>query len=341
MSVAHDLSTFIREIPKAELHIHIEGSFEPELIFAIAERNGIELSYSSVESLREAYNFNNLQSFLDIYYEGAGVLLHEQDFYDLTWAYMQQLKAQNCVHVELFFDPQTHTERNVPFQTAIDGIWRALQDAETQYGISSRLIMCFLRHLSEESAFETLEQAMPFKDRIIGVGLDSSELGNPPSKFERVFAKAKEEGFLLVAHAGEEGPADYIHEALDLLHIDRLDHGNRCLDDPELVKRLVKEQIALTVCPVSNRELQVCPDLKDHCVKEMLDLGLLVTVNSDDPAYFRGSLNDNYLETAEALGLSKQDIYQLARNSFTASFLPASEKARLIETLDDFVEGKM
>lgn len=336
-----DLKSFVEGIPKAELHIHIEGSLEPELIFAIAERNGISLSYPTVESLREAYNFNNLQSFLDIYYEGAGVLLHEQDFYDLTWTYMQELHAQNVVHAEIFFDPQTHTDRNVPFSVVIDGIWRALGDAESKLGISTKLIMCFLRHLSEESAFETLEQAMPYKDRIIGVGLDSSEVGNPPSKFQRVFKRAKEEGFLLVAHAGEEGPAEYIHEALNLLQIDRLDHGNRCLEDPELVQRLVDEQIALTVCPISNRELKVVQDLKEHPLKIMLDKNLLVTVNSDDPAYFRGSLNENYLETALAVGLTKQEIYTLARNSFVASFLADEEKSKLIERLDKFCEGKL
>lgn len=336
-----DLKTFVEGIPKAELHIHIEGSLEPELIFAIAERNGITLSYPTVESLREAYKFTNLQSFLDIYYEGAGVLLHEQDFYDLTWTYMQELKAQNVLHAEIFFDPQTHTDRDVPFATVIDGIWRALRDAESQLGISSKLIMCFLRHLDEASAFATLEQAMPYKDRIVGVGLDSSELGNPPSKFERVFKKAADEGFLLVAHAGEEGPAEYIHEALDLLHIHRLDHGNRCLDDPALVDRLVAERIALTVCPISNRELKVVQDLKEHPLQTMLDKQLLVTVNSDDPAYFRGSLNENYLETAEALGMGKQEIYQLARNSFEASFLNADEKAALIAQLDAYCADKL
>ena len=336
-----DLKSFVEGIPKAELHIHIEGSLEPELIFAIAERNGITLSYPTVESLREAYNFTNLQSFLDIYYEGAGVLLHEQDFYDLTWTYMQELHAQNVVHAEIFFDPQTHTDRDVPFSAVIDGIWRALEDAQSKLGISTKLIMCFLRHLSEESAFQTLEQALPYKDRIIGVGLDSSEVGNPPSKFQRVFQRARQEGFLLVAHAGEEGPAEYIHEALNLLHIDRLDHGNRCLDDPELVQRLVDEQIALTVCPISNRELKVVQDLKEHPLKTMLDKNLLVTVNSDDPAYFRGSLNENYIETAEAVGLTKKDIYTLARNSFVASFLTEEEKAKLIERLDKYCDGKI
>lgn len=341
MASVTDLKSFIEGLPKAELHIHIEGSLEPELIFALAQRNGIQLNYSTVEDLRAAYHFDDLQSFLDIYYEGAGVLQTQQDFYDLTWAYLNALKAQNCIHVELFFDPQTHTDRGIPFATVIDGIWKALGDAQSQLGISSRLIMCFLRHLSEESAFKTLAEALPYKDRITGVGLDSSEVGNPPSKFQRVFAEARKEGFLLLAHAGEEGPADYIHEALDLLHIDRLDHGNRCMEDPALVERLVSEQIALTLCPVSNLELQVIKDLRDHPVKQMLDRGLLATIHSDDPAYFRGSLNDNYLRTAEALGLDRRDIYQLARNSFTASFLPQADKDQYIARLDAYCEGQL
>lgn len=336
-----NLKSFIDGLPKAELHIHIEGSLEPELIFSIAKRNGVQLSYPDVESLRKAYNFSNLQSFLDIYYEGAGVLLKEEDFYDLTWTYMQRLHEQNVLHVELFFDPQTHTDRGVAFSVVIEGISRALRNAEEQFGISSRLIMCFLRHLDEESAFETLESALPYKDRIIGVGLDSSEVGHPPSKFERVFAKARQEGFLVVAHAGEEGPAEYIHEALDLLKIDRLDHGNRCLEDEALTQRLVKEQIALTVCPVSNLELKVVEDLKQHPLRDMMQKGLLVTVNSDDPAYFRGSLNENYLRTAEALDLSKEELYLLAHNSFVASFLTEDEKASLIAQLNEYCEGKL
>ncbi|MBK9447964.1 MAG: adenosine deaminase [Bacteroidetes bacterium] len=339
MAEQDTLNSFIQGIPKAELHVHIEGTFEPELMFAIAQRNQVPIRFASVEEVKQAYNFSNLQDFLDIYYEGAKVLLHEQDFYDLTFTYLEKLHAQNVVHAEIFFDPQTHTDRGVSFGTVIDGIWRACRDAESKWGLSTSLIMCFLRHLDEASAFQTLEQALPYRDRIIGVGLDSSELGHPPSKFQRVFARAAEEGLLLVAHAGEEGPAAYIWEALNLLNISRLDHGNRCLDDEKLVDELVRRQMALTVCPLSNLKLCVVKDLKDHSLKTMLDRGLLVTVNSDDPAYFGGGVNDNYAHTAAAIGLSKQDIYELARNSFIGSFLPEDQKQQHLINIDTYYQG--
>jgi len=328
-----NLQEYIKQIPKAELHIHIEGSFEPELMFAIAQRNKIELKYKSVEELKAAYQFSNLQDFLDIYYAGAGVLIHQQDFYDLTWAYLTKIHSQNVVHTEIFFDPQTHTDRGIAFETVINGIDRALQDAKTKLEISSKLIMCFLRHLDEESAFITLEQALPFKDKIIGVGLDSSEMGHPPAKFERVFAKARQHGFITVAHAGEEGPADYIWEALDLLKISRIDHGNSSLKDEKLIERLVSEKMALTVCPLSNLSLKVVKNLKFHPLKEMMNKGLKVTVNSDDPAYFGGYMNENYLQIADALDLTKDHIKTLVINSFEASFLSEEEKETLIAKL--------
>lgn len=334
-----ELEKFIHALPMAELHLHIEGSFEPELMFEIADRNKKEIPFKSVEEIKAAYQFNNLQEFLDIYYQGANVLLHEQDFYDLTYAYLKKVHSENVVHIEVFFDPQTHTDRNVPFEVVIKGITRALTDGEREFGISSELIMSFLRHLSEESAFETLEHSRPFLHHIAGVGLDSSEVGNPPSKFERVFAKARAEGLRVVAHAGEEGPAEYIHEALDLLKIDRIDHGNRCLDDQQLVDRLVEMQMPLTLCPLSNKELQVIGDLKDHPVKAMLNHGLLVTLNSDDPAYFGGYMNENFLQTARAVGLSKEHVAQLAKNSFTASWLPEAEKQRRIDEIDVYARS--
>lgn len=330
------LEQFINGVPKAELHVHIEGTFEPELMFAIAQRNNVAIKFDSVDAIREAYNFSNLQDFLDIYYEGAAVLLHEQDFYDLTWTYLEKLASQNVRHAEIFFDPQTHTDRNVPFATVIDGIWRALKDGESKLGLSSSLIMCFLRHLPEANAFETLKQALPYKDRIIGIGLDSSEMGHPPSKFERVFRAGLDEGFLTVAHAGEEGPSEYIWEALNLLDISRLDHGNRCLDDEKLVDELVKRKMALTVCPLSNLKLCVVKDLKDHPLKKMLEKNLVVTVNSDDPAYFGGQINANFYDTAVAIDLSIQDIYTLAKNSFTASFLPAAKIDAYVAELDAY-----
>ncbi len=332
------LHQFIEGLPKVELHLHIEGTFEPELMFEIARRNGIALKYASVDELRAAYQFNNLQEFLEIYYEGAGVLIEERDFYDLTMAYLKRVHAENVKHVEIFFDPQTHTERGIAFSTVIDGIYRALEDGQRELGISFGLIMSFLRHLREEAAFETLEQGLAYKDRIIGVGLDSSELGNPPSKFQRVFAKAKEEGFLLMAHAGEEGPAEYIWEALDLLHVDRIDHGNRCLDDDELVQRLRQWQMALTLCPLSNEKLQVCPDLRKHPAREMLQKDLLATIHSDDPAYFGGYMNANYTALAEALELSKDEIVKLAQNAVKASFMDAGAKESLLAEIEVYAK---
>lgn len=322
---------YIEGLPKAELHLHIEGSFEPELMFEIAQRNQIEIPFQSVEELKSAYEFNNLQEFLDIYYQGANVLQTEQDFYDMTWAYLKQIYKENVLHTEVFFDPQTHTDRGVDFKTVVSGIHKALEDGQHKLGITYKLIMCFLRHLSEEAAFETLEMALPYKDIIFGVGLDSSELGHPPSKFERVFAKAVEEGFVPVAHAGEEGPAQYVHEALDLLKIARLDHGNRSLDDPELVKVLAEKQIALTVCPLSNLKLCVVKDLKDHPLRKMLQSGLLATINSDDPAYFGGYMNANFNETAKALDLTKNELTTLAINGFKGSFLSKEDKNAYIQ----------
>ncbi len=327
---------FIKQMPKAELHLHIEGSFEPELMFAIAKRNQIPIKYDSVEAVKKAYQFNNLQEFLDIYYEGAGVLQTEQDFYDLTWAYLTRIKQDNVIHTEIFFDPQTHTDRGIPFDTVIKGIHTALEDGKKQLGITYKLIMSFLRHLSEAEAFKTLEQALPYAAWIDGVGLDSSEVGNPPSKFEKVYEIARQAGFKAVAHAGEEGSAEYVREALDLLKIDRLDHGNRSLEDEKLVKRLVDEKMALTVCPLSNLKLQVVKDLRKHPIKTMLQKGLKATVNSDDPAYFGGYMNDNYLAIAEALDLDKDEIYTLARNSFEASFACPDRKNRMIKELDTF-----
>lgn len=316
----------IQSLPKAELHVHIEGTFEPELMFEIAQRNQVDIPYASVDDLKKAYDFHNLQSFLDIYYAGANVLLHEQDFYDLTYAYFQKCKEDNVVHTEIFFDPQTHTDRGVAFETVINGIERACQDAKKNLGISSYLIMCFLRHLSEEAAFETLAQAKPYQDKIIGVGLDSSEVGHPPSKFEGVFSEAKAQGYLIVAHAGEEGPPEYIWEALDLLKVNRIDHGVRSEEDEKLMARLIAEKMPLTVCPLSNLKLCVIDDMQQHNIKRLLDQGVNVMVNSDDPAYFGGYMNDNFYAITDALDLSAENIRQLASNSFQASFLPESEK---------------
>ncbi|MCR9214475.1 MAG: adenosine deaminase [Proteobacteria bacterium] len=331
-----ELSAFIEGMPKAELHMHIEGSLEPELMFDLAARNEIELPFKSVEEVRAAYQFTELQDFLDIYYQGMNVLITEQDFYDLTWAYLTKIHAQNVIHTEIFFDPQGHTDRGIAFKTVIDGISRALKDGEEKLGITSGLIMCFLRHLSEESALETLESALDHKDQIIGVGLDSSELGFPPAGFQRAFEKAKSEGFLLVAHAGEEGPPDYVRDALDLLKIDRLDHGNRALEDDSLVDRLVSEQMALTVCPLSNYKLAGVTDMRQHPIAKMLDLGLKATVNSDDPAYFGGYMNENYLAITDSLGLSKDQILTLARNGFDASFCIQERKQAMQDQLDKY-----
>jgi adenosine deaminase len=324
MSGRHD--ALIDALPKAELHLHIEGSLEPEMLFALAERNNVAIPFASVEEVRQAYQFSNLQDFLDIYYQGMSVLLVEQDFYDLTMAYLERANADTVRHVEIFFDPQGHTERGVSFDTAIGGILRALDDGQARFGITHRLIMCFLRHLDEEAAFATLAEAEPWLDRIEGVGLDSSELGHPPAKFARVFAKARSLGLKLVAHAGEEGPPDYVWEALDVLGIDRIDHGNRALEDDALIERIVADGQTLTVCPLSNLKLCVIHDIGDSPVKRMLDLGIRATVNSDDPAYFGGYVNANFKAIAGALELSRDDIVRLAENSFSGSFLPESEK---------------
>ena len=329
------LPDLLRAMPKTELHMHIEGSLEPELIFALAKRNDVRLRYSSVDELRAAYAFTDLQSFLDIYYAGASVLQQPQDFYDMAWAYFQRAKADNVVHAEIFFDPQTHTARKVSMRTVISGLHRACVDAQAQLGISSSLILCFLRHLSEEEAFDTLEEAWPFKDMFIGVGLDSSERGHPPEKFERVFKRAAQLGFKLVAHAGEEGPPAYIWSALDVLHAQRIDHGVQAIHDAALMSRLAKERVPLTVCPLSNQKLCVFPNLADHNLGEMLAQGLCVMLNSDDPAYFGGYLNENFLQTFAALPLDASHAYQLACNSFEASFVPEAQKQVWRAQLDD------
>ncbi len=325
-----DLKRVIQGIPKAELHLHIEGSFEPELMFEIANRNAIALEYDSVESLKKAYTFSNLQEFLDIYYLGAQVLIHERDFYDLTWAYLCKVHRQNVVHVEVFFDPQTHTDRGIGFDVVINGIYKALEKAKQEFNISYKLIMSYLRHLSEAAAFKTLESSLPFKHWIDGVGLDSSEMGNPPSKFVKVFEASANHGYKLVAHAGEEGPVDYIWEALDLLNVVRIDHGNRCLDDEALVQKLREHKIPLTLCPLSNVALKVIQNMEDHPVLKMLDKGILATIHSDDPAYFGGYMNENYYETAKALNLTKDQLMQLAMNAFEASWLSPEGKEKHI-----------
>ena len=324
----------IRALPKAELHVHIEGTFEPELMFEIAQRNQIDIPYKSVEEVKQAYNFHNLQSFLDIYYAGANVLVLEQDFYDLAWAYFEKCHADHVTHTEMFFDPQTHTDRGVAFATVFNGLQRACDDAKAKLGISSHLIMCFLRHLSEEAAFKTLEQALPFKDQIIAVGLDSSEVGHPPSKFERVFAKAREAGFLVVAHAGEEGPAEYVWEALDLLKVNRVDHGVRSEEDAKLMQRLIAEKMPLTVCPLSNLKLKVVHDMAEHNIQRLLKQGVHVTVNSDDPSYFGGYMNDNFIAIAESLDLTDAELKTLAKNSFEASFISDDEKQKWNNQID-------
>jgi len=328
------LRGLLQRMPKAELHLHIEGTLEPELIFALAERNGVALAWPSVEALRAAYAFTDLQSFLDIYYAGASVLQTEQDFHDMAWAYLQRARADNVRHAEIFFDPQTHTARGVPIAAVIGGLHRALADARAQWGISGALILCFLRHLPEEDAFEVLEQALPYRDKFIGVGLDSSERGHPPEKFARVFARCRELGLHLVAHAGEEGPPAYIRSALDDLHVERIDHGVRCLEDAELVARLARQRMPLTVCPLSNVKLCVFDSMAEHNLPQLLDAGLTVTVNSDDPAYFGGYVNDNFVAAFEALPLSREHARQLARNSFDAAFLDAATRARYLEEVE-------
>ena len=325
---------FAHKLPKAELHLHIEGTLEPELMFELAQRNDVRLPYASVEDVRRAYVFNDLQSFLDIYYAGCRVLLKEQDFYDLTWGYLERAAAQGVRHVEIFFDPQTHTDRGIAFETVVTGIHRALEDGRARLNITSGLILCFLRHLSAEAAMRTLGEALPFRDRILAVGLDSSEVGHPPAKFKDVYDRAREAGLLAVAHAGEEGPPAYVWEALDVLKARRIDHGVRSIEDERLVERLVEEQIPLTVCPLSNVKLRVFPDLKSHNLKQLLERGLLVTVNSDDPAYFGGYVGENFRASAAALDLSREQLIQLARNSFVASFLPNDAKHAYLDDLD-------
>ena len=335
------MKQFISGLPKAELHLHIEGTFEPELMFKLAERNAIRLPFESVEALHKAYDFSELQDFLDIYYQGMNVLRTEQDFYDLTWAYLEKVSKQAVRHVEIFFDPQGHVDRGISFETALNGIHSALEHGKKKFDISFGIIMCFLRHLDEDAAFITLDSALAHKDKIIGVGLDSSEMGHPPSKFERVFKKAREEGFHIVAHAGEEGPPAYIYEALDLLKVERIDHGNTCLEDAELVQRLVQEEIPLTVCPLSNTKLCVVDNMKNHPLPQMLDLGLKAMINSDDPAYFGGYLNENYEAVSSILGTNpeeqKEKLALLAQNSFTAAFISDVQKEKLLQELEAYL----
>ena len=328
------MEQFIVSLPKAELHLHIEGTLEPEMAFRLAAKHGVVLPYASVEAMRQAYQFTNLQSFLDIYYAGADLLRDEADFHALTAAYLRKAHEQGVVHVEIFFDPQTHTQRGVAFASVVGGIRRALLEAERDWGITHRLILCFLRHLSAEEAMRTLEEALAYRDVISAVGLDSSESGHPPAKFAAVFERARRAGLLTVAHAGEEGPAHYISEALDILQVRRIDHGVRCEEDPELVRRLVRDRVPLTVCPLSNVKLQVFDRIESHNLKRLLDLGLCVTVNSDDPAYFGGYVLENYLAVQQALDLSKADVARLARNSIEASFLSAPEQRRWLAVID-------
>ena len=330
----HDARMLISRLPKCELHIHIEGSLEPEMMFALAQRNGIPLPYESVDALRRAYQFRKLQDFLDLYYQGMSVLITEQDFYDLAFAYLQRARADNVRHVEMFFDPQGHTSRGIAFETVINGLHRAIVDAERELGVSASLIMCFLRHLDEKDAERTLDSALAFRDKIVGIGLDSSEVGHPPSKFKHVFGRAREAGFFLTAHAGEEGPPGYVWEALDLLGVGRIDHGNRSLDDQTLVNRLAREQLALTVCPLSNLRLRVVDELVHHPLRRMMDQGLVVTLNSDDPAYFGGYVNDNYRAVSDALLLSRDEIAAIVRNGVQASLMTPSEKTKLLAEID-------
>jgi adenosine deaminase len=332
-----DLDAFIAGLPKAELHMHIEGSLEPELMFALAKRNDVAIPYDSVEAVRAAYSFSNLQDFLDIYYQGADVLRTEQDFADLALAYFDRAAADNVVHAEIFFDPQTHTDRGIAFDTVMRGLTAGMDEARARHGITSKLILCFLRHLDEDAAFATLAQAKPWLHRIEAVGLDSSELGHPPEKFARVFAAAAALGLKRVAHAGEEGPPEYVLEALDILHVDRLDHGNRSLEDPALVERLAREQMTLTVCPLSNLKLCVVPDMAAHPIDAMLRAGLRATINSDDPAYFGGYVNDNYRAAAKGRGLGRDQLATLARNSFLGAFLSEEEKAAHLAGLDAYL----
>jgi adenosine deaminase len=332
------MESFIKGIPKAELHLHIEGTLEPEMMFKIAKRNCIKIRYKTVEEVMAAYSFRNLQDFLNVYYEGTGVLRSEQDFYELTWAYLEKACSQNILHAEVFFDPQAHTRRGLKFETVITGIRKALREAEQKLGISTRLIMCILRDLDVESALKTLEEALSYKDWITAIGLDSAEVGNPPSKFQKVFEKALQEGFLTVAHAGEEGPAAYIWEAVKLLKVSRVDHGNHAIDDEELLRELARRRIPLTMCPLSNLKLDVVKSLEEHPLKRMLEKGVVVTVNSDDPAYFGGYINENFLAVQKALGLDKHQIFELAKNSFQASFLGGHEKREMMAKLEKYAK---
>ena len=335
-----DMKDLIRALPKAELHLHLEGSLEPEMMFELAQRNGVTLKYASVDDIRAAYDFSNLQDFLDLYYQGMGVLLKEADFYDLTAAYLDRAAADNVRHVEVFFDPQAHMERGITFETVLDGIERALKEGEAKHGISYKLIMCILRHLPEADALELWEIATPHLSRLHGIGLDSSEMGHPPSKFERVFAKARDAGLKLVAHAGEEGPPDYVWEALDLLKIDRIDHGNASAKDAKLIDEIKARGLTLTMCPLSNQRLCVTPDLKDNPLADLLRAGVSVTVNSDDPSYFGGYVNDNYIAIAEALNLSADEIVTLTKNSFTGSFLSEREKQNHLLVINGLIDKK-
>jgi adenosine deaminase len=331
------MEAFIRALPKIELHLHIEGSLEPELMFELARRNNIEIPFESAEEVRAAYEFSNLQDFLDIYYQGANVLVAEQDFFDLCWAYLLRCQQDNVRHVEIFFDPQTHTERGIAFDTIVNGLQRALEQGKAELGISGELILCFLRHLDEEAAFSTLRQALPHRDKIIAVGLDSSEAGNPPQKFQRVFQSALEAGFKTVAHAGEEGPASYIRDAISLLGVSRIDHGVRCTEDPELVRQLAATRLPLTVCPLSNVKLRVFEDMRRHNVLELLRQGLCVTLNSDDPAYFGGYMNDNFIALCMAHSPSRSEIAQFSRNAIEASFISEERKLEMVASLESFL----
>ncbi|MEZ9521693.1 adenosine deaminase [Vibrio splendidus] len=331
------MDSFIKHLPKVELHLHIEGTLEPELMFQLAKRNNVSIPFDNPDQVRDAYQFHNLQSFLDIYYQGANVLIHEQDFYDLTWAYLLKCQQDNVVHTEIFFDPQTHTERGIAFEVIISGITQALNQAEQELGISSQLIMCFLRHLDEDSAFETLKQALPYKDKIIAVGLDSSEKGNPPEKFKHVFQEAINQGFLTVAHAGEEGPAQNISDALSLLGITRIDHGVRCVEDEDLMEQLIAKRTPLTVCPLSNTKLKVFDTMQEHNIVELLRKGLCVTINSDDPAYFGGYMNDNFLAVANAHPLTKNELAQFSINAVEASFISPHAKEDLIAQVRQYL----
>ena len=332
------LLEFIKKSPKAELHLHIEGTLEPELMFTLAKRNNVEISFKDIDDVKKAYNFSNLDSFLKIYYQGTKVLIEEKDFFDLTWAYILKCKKDNVVHTEIFFDPQAHVSRGVNFDTVVNGIYKALKKAEDELNISSKIIMCFLRHLDEESGFKVLEKALKHKDKIFGVGLDSSELGNPPKKFEKLFKKARDEGFFAFAHAGEEGPTEYIWESINLLKVKRIDHGVQCLKDEKLVEELKKTQIPLTVCPLSNVKLCVFDKLENHNLKKMLKRGLKVMVNSDDPAYFGGYMNDNFLATQKGLNLSREDVIEIAKNGFRASFLPQESIDYHLRSIDELAE---